>query len=65
MPYAADDFAEIAANMKKIHLMEEDVDEYYCIACEGGGWEYYGLGRGDPHFRECTVCYNPQGLSHP
>lgn len=29
-----------------------------CPACEGGGWEGYGTGSGDPHFRECPRCHN-------
>lgn len=36
-----------------------------CPKCEGGGWECYGLGFGDPHFRECDLCGNPEGLSSP
>jgi hypothetical protein len=40
-------------------------DEELCAACEGGGWECYGLGYCDPHFRECTVCGNPDGLPCP
>jgi len=40
-------------------------DEPACPACEGGGWECYGIGRGDPHFRECQVCHNPNGLECP
>jgi len=36
-----------------------------CAACEGGGWEGYGLGFADPHFRVCKVCDNPEGLPSP
>jgi hypothetical protein len=36
-----------------------------CERCEGGGWEYYGLGVGDPHFKECTACGNPEGFPSP
>jgi len=36
-----------------------------CQACEGGGWECYGLGFGDPHFRVCSECGNPEGLNCP
>jgi hypothetical protein len=38
-------------------------DAAVCEACEGGGWEVFGTGRGDPHFRECEKCHNPEG--HP
>lgn len=37
----------------------------YCPKCENGGWEYYGLGHHDPHFRECTACGNPDKLPCP
>lgn len=36
-----------------------------CPACEGGGWESYGLGHNDPHFRECETCNNPEGFPSP
>ena len=36
-----------------------------CPKCEGGGWEIYGLGRGDPHQRICTDCGNPEDLPCP
>lgn len=36
-----------------------------CATCEGGGWESYGLGRGDPHFRECQTCGNPEDVPCP
>jgi len=36
-----------------------------CPNCEGGGWEHYGLGFGDPHFRVCSECGNPEGLDCP
>lgn len=39
--------------------------EPVCEKCEGGGWEWYGLGWGDPHFRVCDRCYNPEGLPSP
>lgn len=39
--------------------------EAVCDKCEGGGWEHYGLGWGDPHFRVCTKCENPEGLPCP
>lgn len=62
---AADDYAEIARRMREIKDEEQVEDEGYCSACEGGGWECYGLGRGDPHFRVCTVCGNPNGHPSP
>jgi len=34
-----------------------------CSVCEGGGWIAFGLGHGDPHFRVCDQCFNPEG--HP
>lgn len=36
-----------------------------CPTCEGGGWEMYGIGRNDPHFRECRACYNPKEFPSP
>jgi hypothetical protein len=39
--------------------------EPVCDSCEGGGWECYGLGFGDPHFRECSKCGNPNGEPCP
>lgn len=36
-----------------------------CSECEGGGWEAYGIGHGDPHFRECSRCGNPEGHECP
>lgn len=42
---------------------EPKVEEPVCDACEGGGWEMYGIGHMDPHFRVCEVCFNPDG--HP
>ena len=39
--------------------------EPVCQYCEGGGWESYGIGRGDPHFRDCSNCHNPEGLPSP
>ena len=36
-----------------------------CSSCEGGGWTHYGTGSGDPHFRECDDCHNPQGRPSP
>jgi len=36
-----------------------------CSNCEGSGWECYGIGRGDPHFRVCPECGNPEGYECP
>ena len=36
-----------------------------CAVCVGSGWECYGLGRGDPHFRVCPSCGNPEGYECP
>ena len=36
-----------------------------CKVCFGVGWECYGTGAGDPHFRECGACHNPEGLRCP
>lgn len=36
-----------------------------CATCEDGGWESYGLGHGDPHFRPCPTCGNPEGHPSP
>ncbi len=36
-----------------------------CETCEDGGWEMYGTGRGDPHFRPCPACLNPEGHPSP
>lgn len=33
--------------------------------CEGGGWECYGLGYADPHFRVCSICGNPEWVPSP
>lgn len=37
----------------------------FCDACEDSGWECYGIGHNDPHFRECPVCHNPRGIPSP
>lgn len=62
------DFAEIARGLRQIETSAAptaDEPEKYCSACENGGWECYGLGYGDPHFRECPVCQNPFSLPSP
>lgn len=45
--------------------MPEPEPEPTCNKCEGGGWEMYGIGRGDPHFRVCEACDNPEGYPSP
>jgi hypothetical protein len=54
------DFAAIAAASRT--AAEPEV---VCEACEGGGWECYGIGRNDPHFRPCPKCLNPEGHPRP
>jgi hypothetical protein len=44
---------------------EPEEAELVCLTCEGGGWECYGIGIGDPHFRECTKCHNPKNRPSP
>lgn len=36
-----------------------------CEKCFGAGWECYGLGHNDPHFRVCDACGNPEGYPSP
>jgi hypothetical protein len=36
-----------------------------CALCANTGWECYGLGHGDPHFRVCEMCGNPEDLPSP
>lgn len=60
---AADDFPAIAAKMRDLGI--GDMEEAYCHACENGGWECYGIGHHDPHFRECSSCGNPRRLCSP
>lgn len=57
----AEDFAGIKAATEALHGNDAPV----CPACEDGGWEMYGLGRGDPHYRVCKTCHNPEGLPSP
>jgi hypothetical protein len=57
----ADDFAAIAQAMFALNQDEAPV----CPHCEGGGWECYGLGHNDPHFRVCSECGNPEGIPCP
>ena len=61
----ADDFADIAARLAAIKRFDSCVEESetVCDRCEGGGWECYGIGRNDPHFRVCDACGNPE--DHP
>lgn len=59
----ANAFADIAARM--LALKGEPEVGLVCFKCEGGGWEHYGTGHNDPHFRECAACGNPEGLRQP
>ena len=64
MSSAIFDFADIRSRMlggdkPKPQALAEPV----CEVCEGGGWEMYGIGIGDPHFRTCPKCHNPE--DHP
>jgi hypothetical protein len=59
MSRIADDFDTIRARMQE--LREPEV----CPACEGAGWECYGIGVGDPHFKVCEACHNPEAKSSP
>lgn len=59
------DFASVAAHLKKDAPSASQEKASYCSACENGGWECYGIGLGDPHFRECKECGNPLGLESP
>ncbi len=54
------DFSAIAAASKS-----PSGPEIKCEACEDGGWECYGIGIGDPHFRICPHCHNPEGHPSP
>ncbi|OKO87569.1 hypothetical protein AC629_13590 [Bradyrhizobium sp. NAS80.1] len=56
------DFASIGSHLREI---EGEPPAPTCKACEDGGWEMYGTGHMDPHFRECSVCGNPKGLPCP
>lgn len=61
----ADDFASIAAAMRKGGDGEPEKAKPDCHRCDNGGWEMYDLGRGDPHFRICEACGNPENLPCP
>ena len=55
------DFASIAAELRVL----EGVEDFECGKCGGGGWECYGIGYHDPHFRLCDACHNPKGYPCP
>ena len=57
------DFSAIGARLNEI--TERNPKQPVCETCEDGGWEMYGTGRGDPHFRECPKCFNPEGHPSP
>jgi hypothetical protein len=63
MTSITDDVGAIAVRLREIEQKHEAKPA--CSACEGGGWECYGLGFGDPHFRICPVCGNPDDLPCP
>lgn len=63
--HAANDFASIAMRMRELRGEPIPTAEPTCRTCEGGGWECYGLGIGDPHFRTCPACGNPEGHPSP
>lgn len=66
MDFIADDFAAIRARMTEIGNDNTVIsDDGTCPKCEGGGWTMYGLGHGDPHFRVCEECGNPNGNPSP
>jgi hypothetical protein len=45
-------------------INDEDEDKI-CSRCEGAGWECYGIGQHDPHFKICEDCYNPLDRKSP
>lgn len=63
----ANDFSGIAARLAEIKQAEGHAteEETVCATCDGGGWECYGIGRNDPHFKVCETCGNPEGLPSP
>lgn len=60
----ADDYANIRSRLAEIEAGQREKDTV-CLLCEGGGWTAYGLGHGDPHFRVCEACGNPEGVPCP
>ena len=63
MARAADDFDTIRARL--LELRGGTPAEYFCPECEGGGWVAYAIGKGDPHFKECETCGNPNNQKSP
>jgi len=68
MPNLIFDYADIRSRMlgedkptPKCQMVAEDI----CDLCAGGGWEMYGLGINDPHFRTCPTCGNPEAKPCP
>lgn len=62
----ADDYGSIGARLRALEEKREFVGEReICPECEGCGWIAYGIGVGDPHFRECDACHNPEDLPRP
>lgn len=61
-----DDFKSINARLDEIERRPaSSAVDPDCSVCEGAGWEMYGTGRGDPHFRVCPACGNPEGHHQP
>ena len=65
----ADDYADIAKHLRALSpsgmLFADEPEVETCTTCEGGGWECYGIGHHDPHFRVCRACGNPEGHPSP
>lgn len=59
----ADDFDAIRARIAE--LTSGPAAPEACPNCEGSGWECYGTGHKDPHFRVCEACGNPEGRPSP
>lgn len=64
VPLAAD-YAAIAARMREITNEEPEFEEpEFCTRCENGGWVCsHHPTNGQPIFRECEICHNPE--DHP
>lgn len=58
------DFADIGRRLAELSKRPGTTNPQ-CDNCDDSGWEMYGIGYMDPHFRECTKCRNPKGLLCP